>query len=120
MAIIGAARQAILDALATVPGVIPYATMPDTPMPGAAWPVWSESRYGPGKLCRPLAHTYEIRVILPAGWLPETVDAADGLVVLLSAALSQVGSLENVTPVQIQFDNTQTMPGINARLTLAA
>lgn len=109
-------RQAILDALATVPGLVPGPTMPDAPMPGAAWPVWAETRYRDGKLARPLTHTYEVRVILPAGWLPETVDVADGLVDNLAAALSTVGILDAVSPVQITFDNAATMPGLNARV----
>lgn len=114
------ARQALLDALALVPGLIPSGTMPDTPMAGAAWPVWAESRYQDGKLCRPLRHTYEVRVILPAGWLPETVDTADGLLELLASALSRVGNVQLVSPVQIAFDNNMSMPGINARITVAS
>lgn len=116
---VSAARQAVLDALSTVPGLVPVSTLPDTPMPGAAWPVWRESAYGPGKLSRPLTHTYEVRVVLPAGWLPETVDTADGLLDQLCAALSTVGTLIVATPVLIQFDNATSMPGINARVTVA-
>jgi hypothetical protein len=112
-------RQAVLDALATVPGLTVTTTLPDTPMAGAAWVVWVESRYGAGKLSRPLTHTYEARVILPNGWLPETVDTADGLVEILCAALSAVGDLDNATPVLIQFDNATSMPGISARVTVA-
>jgi hypothetical protein len=114
-----ASRQAVLDALATVPGLVPVATMPDTPMAGAAWPVWAESRIRAGKLARPLTHTYEVRVVLPAGYLPETVDAADGVLEALCAALDGVGALDVANPVQIQFDNAQSMPGINARVTVA-
>lgn len=113
---ISESRQAILDALATVPGLLPSASMPDTPMAGAAWPVWSETRYREGKLTRPLTHTYEVRVILPAGWLPETVDVADGLLDNLAAALAGVGNLDAVQPVQIAFDNSAAMPGLNARV----
>lgn len=116
---VSAARQSVLDALATVPGLVPVVTMPDTPMAGAAWPVWSESRYRDGKLSRPLTHTYEVRVILPAGWLPETVDTADGVVEALAAALSVAGTVDVVSPVQIAFDNGTSMPGINARVTVA-
>jgi hypothetical protein len=115
---VSTARQAVLDALATVPGLVPVSTIPDTPMPGAAWPVWSESRYRDGKLSRPLTHTYEVRVILPAGWLPETVEAADGVVEQLCNALSTVGVLDLANPVQIVFDNGTSMPGINARVTV--
>jgi hypothetical protein len=88
-------------------------------MAGAAWVVWVESRYGTGKLSRPLTHAYEARVILPSGWLPETVDTADGLLEQLCAALSRVGELDNATPVLIQFDNATSMPGISARVTVA-
>jgi hypothetical protein len=112
-------RQAVLDALATVPGLTVSVTLPDTPMAGAAWVVWAESRYGTGKLSRPLTHTYEARVILPSGWLPETVDTADGLLEQLCAALSRVGELDNAAPVLIQFDNATSMPGISARVTVA-
>jgi hypothetical protein len=116
---VAATRQAVLDALHLVPGLVPTNTMPDTPMPGAAWPVWSESSYGAGKLSRPLTHTYEVRVVLPSGWLPETVDVADGLLDNLCAALSTVGDLTLATPVLIQFDSGTAMPGINARVTVA-
>lgn len=112
------ARAAVLLALSTVPGLVPTATMPDTPVPGAAWPVWAESRYRDGKLSRPLTHTYEIRVVLPAGWMPETVDTAEGLVEQLAAALSGVGLFDLANPVQIVFPNNQSMPGLNARVTV--
>ena len=117
---VSTARQAVLDALATVPGLVPVGSLPDTPMPGAAWPVWAESRFRDGKLARPLTHTYEVRVILPAGWTPETVDTADGLVEALCNALSAVGTLDAANPVQIAFDNNTSMPGINARVTVNA
>jgi hypothetical protein len=109
----------VLDALGTVPGLVVTTTVPDTPMAGAAWAVWAESRYGTGKLSRPLTHTYEARVVLPAGWLPETVDTADGLLEALCAALSRVGALDSARPVLIQFDNATSMPGISARVTVA-
>jgi hypothetical protein len=112
-------RQAVLNALATVPGLVVTPTLPDTPMAGAAWVVWAESRYGAGKLSRPLTHTYEARVVLPAGWLPETVETADGLVDMLCSALSTVGALDSARPVNIQFDNATSMPGISARVTVA-
>lgn len=112
-------RQAVLDALATVPGLTVSTTLPDTPMAGAAWVVWAESRFGTGKLSRPLTHTYEARVVLPAGWLPETVDTADGLIEQVAYALAGVGTLDVATPVLIQFDNATSMPGISARVTVA-
>jgi hypothetical protein len=117
---ISTARQLVMDALASVPGLTVTETMPDVPMPGAAWPVWSECVYGLGKMSRPLVHAYEVRVILPQGWTPETVDVADGLVENLAAALSRLGPLEWVRPVQITFSNnaSNAMPGLNARVTV--
>lgn len=113
------ARQAIVDALATVPGLTPSVVMPDTPVAGAAWPVWSESAYRAGKLANPLGHTYDVRVILPDGATLDTVDAGDGLVEQVMSALSKVGTVETAGPVQIIFDpNALIMPGITARVTV--
>jgi hypothetical protein len=94
--------------------------MPDTPDAGAAWPVWAESRYTGGKLSRPLTHTYEVRVILPAAYHPDTVDAADGLVEQVCAALSKIGAVDVAQPVSIVFEQNATqMPGLLVRVTVA-
>lgn len=114
------ARTAVVDALATVPGLEPTPAMPDTPTAGAAWPVWAESRYAAGKLAHPVTHTYEVRVLLPAGYMPDTVDAADGIIEALMGALSKVGRVEAATPVTVVFDPEQlTMPGISVRVTVS-
>lgn len=114
------ARQAVLDALALVAGLDPRPSMPDTPAPGLAWPVWSESAYTSGKLTQPISHTYEVLVLLPAAYHPETVDAADGLVEQLMGALSKAGTVETARPVTVAFDPTQTtMPGVSVRVTVA-
>lgn len=114
------AREAVVDALATVEGLEAFPTMPATPTAGAAWPVWAESHYRTGKLAHPIAHTYDVRVLLPAGTLPDTVDAADGLIEAVMGALSKVGTVETVGPVLVVFETNQaTMPGITARVTVA-
>lgn len=114
------ARQAVVDALATVPGLTATASMPDTPDAGAAWPVWAESRYRDGKLSHPLAHTYEVRVVLTAAYHPDTVDAADGLVELVCRALSKVGTVDVAQPAQLVFETNQsTMPGLLVRVTVS-
>jgi hypothetical protein len=114
------ARQAVVDVLATIDGLTPTLAMPDTPDAGAAWPVWAESRYRDGKLSRPLAHTYDVRVVLPAAYHPDTVDAADGLVEQVCAALSKVGNVDTAGPVLVVFEQNQTaMPGLSVRVTVA-
>jgi hypothetical protein len=114
------ARDAVVDALRTVPGLDVTPTMPDTPTPGAAWPVWAESSYRGGKLTHPIVHTYEVRVLLPAGYHPDTVDAADGLIEQVMAALSKAGTVETAGPVVVVFDpNSTSMPGISARVTVS-
>jgi hypothetical protein len=114
------ARDAVVEALATVPELQPFATMPDTPVAGAAWPVWAESHYRGGKLAHPVVHTYDVRVLLPSGYHPDTVDAADGLIEEVMAALSKCGTVETVGPVLVVFETNQsTMPGITARVTVS-
>ena len=119
-AAVNPARQAVVDALALVPGLTATASMPPTPVAGAAWPVWAESHYRGGKLAHPIAHTYDVRVLLPAGYHADTVDAADGLVEQVMGALSKCGTVETVGPVLVVFESNQsTMPGISARVTVS-
>jgi len=114
------AREAVVEALATVPGLTASPTMPDTPVAGAAWPVWAESHYRGGKLAHPIAHTYDVRVLLPSGYHPDMVDAADGLIEEVMGALTKCGTVETVGPVLVVFEaNQSTMPGISARVTVA-
>jgi hypothetical protein len=114
------ARLAVVDALATIDGLTATPSMPDTPDAGSAWPVWSESRYRDGKLSHPLAHTYEVRVILPAAYHPDTVDAADGLIEQVCNALSKVGTVDVANPVSLVFEQNQTsMPGLSVRVTVS-
>lgn len=114
------AREAVVEALETIPGLTVTSSMPPTPTAGAAWPVWAESAYRSGKLTHPLSHTYEVRVLLPAGSHPDTVDAADGLIEQVAAALSKAGTVETLGPVIVVFDPNQTsMPGISARVTVS-
>jgi hypothetical protein len=115
-----AARQAVVDALNTGGGDPATGAMPDTPTAGAAWPVWAEGRYSTGKLTHPIAHTYEAIVVLPEGYHPDTVDAADGLVEQIMAALRRVGTVDVAQPVSVVFDphNAASMPGITTRVTV--
>lgn len=113
-------RQAVVDALATVDGLTPTPAMPDSPQAGSAWPVWVESRYRAGKLSRPFVPTYEVRVILPAAYHPDTVEAGELLADQVAAALSKVGDVDVAEPVTVVFEQNQTaMPGVMARVTVA-
>jgi hypothetical protein len=71
-------------------------------------------------MSNPITHTYNVVVILPAGYMPDTVDASDGVVEQVMSALQKVGVVEEVTPATVVFDPEQTtMPGINARVTVS-
>lgn len=107
-----AARQAILDALATIEGVTPYPSMPDVATAGAAWPSWTETTTTRAKLAHALTRTYEVVVVLPADYLPETVDEAEGFDAELAAVLLTVGPFDRITPAMVTFDDNNAMPAI--------
>lgn len=107
-----AARQAILDALATVPGLSPTPAMPDVATAGAAWPVWQETSVTRGKLAHVYTRTYNVVAVLPADYLPETIDEAEGLDEALATAMARVGKFDRVVPVLVTFDDNNSMPGV--------
>lgn len=109
---VNAARQAILDALSTVPGLHPTASMPDVATAGAAWPVWEQTTTTRGKLAHVFTRAYGVVVVLPADYLPETVDSAEGLDELVSMALLPVGPFDRITPAMVTFDDANAMPAI--------
>jgi len=112
-------RTRIVDALATVPGLTPTPATPDTITEGAAFPKWIESRFSSGKLSRPMLHTFDVIVVLPAGYNPDTVDAADGLVPQVMAALAGIASVDLAEPVQLTFPagTSPSLPGLRIRCT---
>jgi hypothetical protein len=110
-------RRAIVDALATVPGITPYALTPDQATAGAAWPNWTGNTYD-GRLSETAVRTYEVLVTLPASYLSVTVDQGDSFVDLVADALMRIGVLTFAEPVLIPFQDKQTMPGLRLRVTL--
>jgi len=108
-------RQQIVDALANVTGLIPTDTTPPAPMPGASWPRWVQSRFN-GKLHYTVSSEYDVLVVLPAGTLETTVEAAGGLVDEAGEALMKIGTVSYVQPVNIMFQNGESMPGLSFRL----
>lgn len=112
-------RAAVVAALATIEGITPSPSMPDTPDAGTAWPVWVESRYRAGKLSRPFVPTYEVLVIAPAAYHPDTVEAGEVFAEDVAAALSTVGTVDVCEPRTIVFEqNATAMPGVMARVTV--
>ena len=112
----GYGRARIVEALDTVEGINGHASAPDSPVAGDAWPRWVIARYG-GKLALTMLNEYDVLAILPAGYSPTTVEQADGLLPMLSAALAKVGTLTSAEPVSIQVADSSTMPGLRIRMT---
>jgi hypothetical protein len=108
-------RAALVSALATVPGLSATRAAPDNPTAGATWPVWATTTYT-GRVGSPGVHTYDVYVVLPAGYLPSSVDAADGLRDQVAGALWPVAVVQTAEPVSIQFDDSATMPGLRVRV----
>lgn len=111
------ARDAIVAALGTVPGLAPSTTNPPAPGAGSAWPRWVETQYQNGKLCTPGVNVYDVFVVLPNDAPEETVETADGLLPQIAGALARVGTVTNASPVAIALDEGSTMPGLRIRLT---
>lgn len=111
------AREAIVTALGTVPGLAPSVTNPQAPTPGAAWPRWVTTNYQNGKLCALAVPDYDVYIVLPNDVAEETVESADGLLPAIAAALGRVGTVISAQPVAIQLDDSSTMPGLRVRLT---
>src|SRR5262245_31267786 len=86
-------RAAITAALGAIEGLSAAGAAPDGPAAGAAWPVWATATFN-GRIGAPAVWTYDVYVVLPAGYLPSTVDKADGLVDQVVAALWPVGVVQ--------------------------
>ena len=109
-------RARVVEALATVESINAHPSAPDAPVAGDAWPVWVIANTT-GKLALALVNSYDVLVILPAGYSATTVEQADGLVPMLVAALAKVGTVPTAEPVQIQVADSSTMPGLRIRIT---
>ena len=70
-------RQAIVDALAKVPGLTPTPAAPAPIVAGSAWTGWSSST--PTNACV-TQHEYYVFVALPNGHQGATIDAGDEIV----------------------------------------
>jgi hypothetical protein len=109
-------RDAIVAALDSVDGLTGYPLMPDQATAGAAWPRWVQTTYD-GALCTLARDVYDVVVILPGDYLEHTVDQGDGFRDVAARALMNLGHISLAEPVQVTFDDRQTMPGLRFRLT---
>ena len=111
------ARAAILAALEGVAGVRAHGTIPDAPQPYDAFPRWALTNYTGGRLAGEVqaVHEYDVLVVLPAGYEPDTVAQGDVLLDKLAVALHVVGTLRQADPVQLTFQNG-TVPALRLRI----
>lgn len=108
-------RAAVVAALETVEGVTAYPVVPDQAIAGAGWPKWVQTVFS-GHLCATTQDTFDVFVTLPADYLAATVDEGDKLRDVLIPALVKVGNPSYCEPVQITFNDRQTVPAVRVRL----
>jgi hypothetical protein len=99
-------RAAIVEALATVPGLHPSPRRPVTVTQGTAWPVWVRSEYEPGLCGTPAQTEWQVVVPIPPQWDPDQFDTARDVI---AAALWRVGTVETAEPgeVDVSADGVQ-------------
>lgn len=110
-------RRAIVTALSQVEGLVPGPNVPDVPTDGSAWPVWIQTAFN-GSLSFPGRPTYDVYVLLPAGYTTATVEKADGLLGQVCDALWGLAVIQLAEPVSVRFENQVTMPGLRLRITM--
>jgi hypothetical protein len=109
-------RGAIVDALKTVEGLTVHPTAPDNPVAWDAFPRWALTNYTGGRLQWLAVHEYDVLVILPGGYEPDTVAEGDSLLDRLAAALLDVGEVRTADPIQLTFNTGTAMPALRVRV----
>lgn len=110
------ARAALVAALARVEGVTAHASAPDNPVAFDAFPRWALSDFHRGRLGMVAAHQYDVLVILPAAYEPDTVTEGDSLLGRVAAELWNVADVGNADPIQLTFGNQTPMPALRIRV----
>lgn len=110
------ARARLVAALAVVEGVTAHASAPDNPAAFDAFPRWALSDFHRGRLGFVAEHNYDVLVILPAGYEPDTVNEGDSLLGRIVAALWDVADVGNADPIQLTFGNQLPMPALRIRV----
>lgn len=109
-------REAIVDALNTVPTLHVYPSAPDNPSAWDAYPRWALTNYTGGRLGWIAVHEYDVLVILPAGYEPDTVTQGDSLLDDVAIALTTVGVVQTAEPVRLTFETGTTLPALRVRV----
>lgn len=110
------ARGRLVAALALVDGVTAHPSAPDNPVAFDAFPRWALSDYHRGRLGSVATHEYDVLVILPAGYEPDTVAEGDSLLDVITAAIWDVAEIQNADPIQLSFGNQTPMPALRIRV----
>jgi hypothetical protein len=103
-------------ALARVDGITAHPSAPDNPTAFDAFPRWALSDYKRGRLGLVGVHEYDVLVILPAGYEPDTVSQGDSLLDQMAAVLWPVADVGNADPIQLTFGNQTPMPALRIRV----
>jgi len=109
-------RGAIVDALKTVSGLTVHATAPDNPIAWDAFPRWALTNYTGGRLTWAAVHEYDVLVVLPGGYEPDTVTEGDALLDRVVSALLIVGEVRTADPIQLTFNTGTAMPALRVRV----
>jgi hypothetical protein len=109
-------REAIVDALRTVTRLAAYPSAPDNPQAWDAFPRWALTNYTGGRLGWIAVHEYDVLVVLPAGYEPDTVAQGDSLLDDLATALSTVGVVQTAEPIRATFDTGTSVPALRVRV----
>lgn len=111
------ARAVLVAALGRVEGITPHPSSPDNPVAFDAFPRWALTNYASGRLGFVGTHQYDVLVILPAGYEPDTVTEGDSLLGAVAAELWDVAEIANAEPVQLTFGNQTPQPALRIRVT---
>lgn len=109
-------RAVLVAALAATDGITAHETAPDNPAAFDAWPRWALSDFHRGRLGLVAIHEYDVLVILPAGYEPDTVTQGDSLLDVMARALWDVADVGNADPIQLTFGNQSPMPALRIRV----
>lgn len=110
------ARAVLVAALAAIDGITAHPSAPDNPVAFDAFPRWAQTPYQTGRLGLVGTHEYDVLVILPAGYEPDTVSQGDSLLDRIAAGLWRVAIVQTADPIQLTFGNQTPMPAVRIRV----
>lgn len=112
-------RQAIADALTSIPQVTGHPTTPPVVNAFDAWPQWTgtDVRQSIGR-CVASLHRYDVLVALPTTDQATTAAAAQQLLPLLLTTLHPLGRIGVVDPATVALDAGSTCPALRVSITV--